>query len=76
MNISHIDQFVNNGINGQTADGMDIEFSGDVFAMRQHRVDTDEKVVCNFLVRHAANNTTDYFCLLYTSDAADDQINV
>lgn len=30
MNISHIDQFVDNGINGQTADGMDIEFSGDV----------------------------------------------
>ena len=34
----HVDNFVDDGINGETADGMNAKFAGNVFAVRQHRV--------------------------------------
>ena len=41
----HVDNFVDDGINGETADGMNAKFAGNVFAVGLYGVDTDEKAV-------------------------------
>ena len=69
FDLRDIDNGVDNGIDCKTADRMNVELAGDVFAMGQHRVHADIQLVGNLLVGQAADNTT---CLLYTSDAADE----
>ena len=46
----HVDNFVDDGINGETADGMNAKFAGNVFAMALDGIDTDEKAVGHLFV--------------------------
>jgi hypothetical protein len=41
---------VDDGVDGESAHGMDVQFARDVFAVREDRVDGKEKFGCNFLV--------------------------
>lgn len=45
-----LDDAVDDGVDGESAHGMDVQFARDVFAVREDRVDGKEKFGCNFLV--------------------------
>ena len=61
LDLLDVNEVVGDGIDGETGDAVDSEFAGDVLAMREHRVEGDEKFSRNFFVRHAADNAVKHF---------------
>ena len=50
LDLLDVNEVVGDGIDGETGDAVDSEFAGDVLAMREHRVEGDEKFSRNFFV--------------------------
>lgn len=50
LDLLDVNEVVGDGIDGETGDTVDSEFAGDVLAMREHRVEGDEKFSRNFFV--------------------------
>lgn len=50
LHLVDLDDSIDNGVDGESAHGMDVQFARDVFAVREDRVDGKEKFGCNFLV--------------------------
>ena len=60
---SGVYQVVGNGIDGQTCQGVNLQFADDVAAVGDDGVDGDEQLVSNLLVRHALNKADNDFLL-------------
>ena len=54
---------IRNSVNREARHGMDLQFAGDVLAVRDDRVGGDIEMSGNFLVGHALNEADDDFAL-------------
>ena len=59
FNAGDVDEAIDDGVDGETCRGMDLQLSGDVAAMGDDGIYRDVETVGDFLVLQALNNTND-----------------
>lgn len=65
LHLIDLDNAVNDGVDRESAHGVNVQFARDVFAVREDRVDRQEKMRRNLLVGKPFDDVSDDFSLTF-----------